>query len=360
MTNTEISAVLIGPRQIEIQRFAIPEVGHDDGVLEIEVTGVCGSDVQHFKFGYAPVILGHEIVGRIADLGPGAEDVWAVRRGDRVVVETTFGCGSCGECRGGYYRLCKIMRGYGGRIKCDRPPYLWGGYGQYVYLPRTARIHKIPDTLSAEVAVLVCAVLGNGIRWLRTVGGVSIGDTAVVVGPGPQGLAATVAAKEAGAKNIVVVGLARDEARLAMAKRLGATHTVAADQEDPRLLVAGLTDGQMADVVIDVTNSATSPALALDVVRTMGTLVLAGGKSNEPSLLMTDEITAKEITIRGVNTHDSTSVRQSLSIAESGRYPLDEIVSHRFPLSDAERAILTLAGEIPTDGLIKIVMYPKS
>ena len=142
MTNTEISAVLIGPRQIEIQRFAIPEVGHDDGVLEIEVTGVCGSDVQHFKFGYAPVILGHEIVGRIADLGPGAEKVWAVRRGDRVVVETTFGCGSCGECRGGYYRLCKIMRGYGGRIKCDRPPYLWGGYGQYVYLPCRGYVNR--------------------------------------------------------------------------------------------------------------------------------------------------------------------------------------------------------------------------
>ena len=360
MTNTETSAVLIGPRQIQMQSFAIPEVGPDDGVLKVEVTGVCGSDVKHFNADYTPLIMGHEIVGRIADLGPTAEDVWGVSRGDRIVVEATFGCGNCRECRLGAYRLCQIMRGYGGRIKCDRPPHLWGGYGEYVYLPPTARVHKIRDTLPAEVAVLVCAVLGNGVRWLRTEGGVSIGDTAVIVGPGPQGLAATVAARESGAKEIVVVGLAKDEARLAMAKRLGATHTVAADVGDPRSLVAELTDGRMADVAIDVTNSAESPALALDLVGIMGTLVLAGGAGNVPSTLTLGKIISKEITIRGVNTHDSPAVRRALSIAESGRYPLGEMVSHRFDLSEAERAIRTVAGEVPNDGLIKVVMYPET
>jgi alcohol dehydrogenase len=219
-------------------------------------------------------------------------------------------------------------------------------------------VHKISEALPGEVAVLVCAVLGNGVRWLRTVGGVTIGDTAVVVGPGPQGLAATVAAKESGARHIVVVGLAGDEARLAMAERLGATHTVAADRDDPHTLVSDLTDGAMADVVIAVTTTAASPPLALDLVGNAGTLVLGGGANQKPSSLMTDRITAEEITIRGVNTHDSPAVKQALSIAESGRYPLEEIVSHRFPLEEAQRAILTLAGEIPADGLIKVVMYP--
>ena len=358
MSRTETSAVLVSPTRIEMQEFPVPDVGRNDGVLKTELSGVCGSDVSHFRSHPGPVILGHEIVGRIADLGPGAEEAWGVKRGDRVVVEATFGCGRCDDCRLGYYRLCTVMLGYGGPIKCDKPPYLWGGYGEYVYLPPTARVHKVPESMPGEVAVLVCAVLGNGVRWLRTVGGVTIGDTAVVVGPGPQGLAATVAAKESGARNIVVIGLARDEARLAMARRLGATHSVASDSEDPASLVAELTEGKMANVVIDVTNSAASPPLALDLVGVRGTLVLAGGRSSKPSSLQTDRITRDEIRVLGVNTHDSTSVRQALGIAESGRYRLSEIVSHRFALSEAETAIRTLAGEIPTEGLIKAVLYP--
>ena len=360
MSLTERSAVLVGPRQIEMQDFPIPQAGKDDGVLEIEVAGVCGSDVFHYNNGNAPTILGHEIVGRIVDSGPEARDAWGVEDGDRVVVEATFGCGKCERCRLGRYRVCEVSRGYGGSVKADQPPYLWGGYGQYVYLPPTARVHKISEELSGDVAVLVCAVLGNGVRWLRTIGGVTIGDTAVIVGPGPQGLAATVAASESGARHIVVVGLALDEARLAMARRLGASHTVAADRDDPRLLVSDLTNGSMANVVIDVTNTAASPTLALDLVGHAGTLVLGGGAGQKSTSFMTDRITADEITIRGVNTHDSPAVRQSLSIAESGRYPLEEIVSHRFAIDEAERAIQTVAGETAAEGLIKVVMYPNS
>ena len=251
--------MLVGPRRIEMQEFPVPRAGEDDGVLEVEVAGVCGSDVFHYNGTNAPIIMGHEIVGRISDIGPGAQDAWGVGAGDRVVVETTFGCGRCERCRMGMYRMCNVSKGYGGAVKSDLAPHLWGGYGQYVYLPPTARVHRISEELPGDVAVLVCAVLGNGVRWLRTIGGVTIGDTAVVVGPGPQGLAATVAARESGAREIVVVGLSRDEARLSMARRLGATRAIAADLDDPRDVVAELTDGAMANVVIDVTNTADSP-----------------------------------------------------------------------------------------------------
>ena len=358
MPEVQTSAVLVGPERIEFQEFPIPEASDDDGVLKLEVIGVCGSDVFHFRGGNGPAILGHEIVGTIADLGPSAQEAWGVKSGDRVVVETTFGCGRCEDCRLGYYRVCKVLRGYGGAIKTDQPPSLWGAYGEYLYLPPTARVHAIPGTLSSDVAVLVCAVLGNGVRWMRTVGGVGVGDTAVVVGPGPQGLAATVVAKESGAKNIVVVGLARDEARLAMAMELGATHAVAADRDDPHSLVADLTGGRMANVAIDVTNSSESPALALDLVGPRGTLVLGGGGGSEASLLSKNKIVGEEITVVGVNTHDSPAVQRALSIAESGRYPLEKIVSHRFDLSDVEEAIRTLGGDIPSEGLTKVVMYP--
>ena len=145
------------------------------------------------------MILGHEIVARGASRTSALNGGTGLGRGLRrpmCVVEATFGCGRCERCRMGRYRMCNVSRGYGGAVRSDQAPYLWGGYGQFVYLPPTARVHRISEELPGDVAVLVCAVLGNGVRWLRTVGGVTIGDTAVVVGPGPQGLAATVAARE--------------------------------------------------------------------------------------------------------------------------------------------------------------------
>ena len=101
-------------------------------------------------------------------------------------------------------------------------------------------------------------------------------------------------------------------------------------------------------------------AQRMDLVGTAGTLVLGGGAGQQPSPLMTDRITMEEITIRGVNTHDSPAVKQALSIAESGRYPLDEVVTHRFAVEEAGRAIETVAGEIPAEGFIKAVLYPDS
>lgn len=359
MSNKQFSSVLLEPGRLEIQQFPIPIVSQNDGVLKTEVSGICGSDVYHFRHHTGPIILGHEIVGTIFDIGNHAAEFWSVKPGDRVVVEATFGCGFCDDCRLGHYRLCSGDKGYGGAVTSEKPPHLWGGLGEYVYLPPTARVHKIPDSISAEVAVLVCAVLGNGIRWFRTVGGVSIGDTAVVVGPGPQGLASTIAARESGAKNIVVIGMEKDDARLRMAERLGATHTVTSDSGDPMTLVSDLTGGRMAEVAIDVTNSAVSPTLALDLVGRQGTLVLAGGRGNIASQLHLDRITAEEIRIFGVNSQDSPSVRKAISIAESGRYPLGDIVSHRFRLDEVENAIRTLSGDIPSEGLIKIVVYPE-
>ena len=352
------SVVLSAPRKMRVEQFPVPEVSKDDGVLQVEIAGVCGSDVIHYRNHPGAVILGHEIVGRIADIGSEAEQNWGVSRGDRVVLEATFGCGRCKDCSNGLYRICRKLRGYGGGVLSTTPPFIWGGYGDYVYLPPTVKVHRISDSMPGEVAVLICAVLGNGVRWLRTVGGVTIGDTAVILGPGPQGLASVIAAKESGADQIVIVGLEHDDSRLSKAKDLGATHVVIADTEVVSNVIYDITDGLMADVVIDVTNSADSVGPAIDLVRPRGTVVLAGSKGSKNAVISSDNITMNEISVIGVNTHDSPAVEQALSIAEKGKYPLETIVSHRFPISEAELAIQTLSGELSSEGLIKVVMYP--
>ena len=151
--------------------------------------------------------------------------------------------------------MCAQGQGYGGRISASVTPHLWGAYGQHLYLPPRARVHRIGDAVSPEVGVVIGAVLANGVRWVHTIGGAGVGDTVIVFGPGPQGLAAVIAAQAAGAERIVAVGLRGDRARLTFARDCGATHTLSFDEHTIEA-IADLTSGRLADVVIDVTGSA--------------------------------------------------------------------------------------------------------
>ncbi|MEW5912778.1 MAG: alcohol dehydrogenase catalytic domain-containing protein, partial [Thermodesulfobacteriota bacterium] len=263
--------VVTAPGQMEMRRYPLPEIGDEDGILKVELVGVCGSDPGIFK-GKAsraprpyPLIMGHEIVGRVWAMGAAAKRRHGVSEGDRVIVEYAFGCGRCGPCRDGRYTLCEEFYTYGSMVSCQAPPHLYGAYADYLYIHPRAMVHKIGDSMTPETAVLVGAVLGNAVRWLSRIGQVKVGQAVAIVGPGQQGLAATVVAKESGADPIMVVGKSRDHARLEMARRFGADLAVDANQEDPAKVLAQATGGKMADVVMDVSGhpSGAGQALAL-------------------------------------------------------------------------------------------------
>jgi alcohol dehydrogenase len=221
-------------------------------------------------------------------------------------------------------------------------------------------VHKVSPRVPAEAAVIVSAVLGNGIRWLRQMGGVSIGDTVVIEGPGPQGLAAVVAARESGAARIIVTGLGGDGERFRMATLFGAHRVVDVTQEDPVAVVASLTGGDMADLVMDVTGNPQGAINALDLVRQGGTVVLPGTYGTETLVpLPLDKVFLKEIRIQGVYSHDLGSVVPALKLVEAGRYPLEKMVTHRFSLAEVERAIRLVGGMIPEDSAIKAVVDPR-
>ena len=355
--------VTVEPGRMELRDLELPPIGLDDGLLAVEMCGVCGSDPKIFKnasqmYRY-PLILGHEVVGRIAAVGSGAAQRWGVSEGDRVVVEFRFACGHCRMCLQGHYRHCDANLAYGGPIPASEPPGLWGGYAQHMYLAPQARIHRVADSLPLEVAVLVCAVLANALRWVRVVGGATIGDTVVIQGAGQQGLAAVVAAREAGAACVIVLGLARDEERFALARKLGAHYTVAVDREDPVAVVRAATGGTMADLVIDVTGAPDAAAVSLNLVRRMGTIVNAGTTSAvAPVPFDTQRIVRWEITYRGAYTHDTASVIPALRLAESGKYPLGSFITHRLGLAQAEHALRVVEGAIPEEYPIKAVLLP--
>ncbi|HSR13152.1 MAG TPA: alcohol dehydrogenase catalytic domain-containing protein [Thermodesulfobacteriota bacterium] len=359
------SMVVEKPGFIGMKEFPVPEIGPEDGLLRIEMAGVCVSDPGLFH-GKAfslpivyPLILGHEIVGRIEEIGEEAGRRRNLKKGDRVIVETAFGCGFCRACLTGSYVQCESSLMYGHTISCDKPPHLWGAYGEYLYLAPRAMVHKISDDLPAEAAVLIGAVLGNAVRWLRMFGNVSIGHTVVIEGPGLQGLAAVIVARESGASRIIVTGLRKDASRFALAREFGATDCIFADEHDPVEAVREITGGRMAHIVMDVTGTPKGAVTALDLVGRRGTIILPGIYGAEKAIpLALDKVVFKEVRVQGVLSQSMDSVVPAVALAELRKYPIEKMVTHRFALSEAEKALKIVGREIEDEGAIKVVLVP--
>lgn len=356
------AAVLEGIRKISMREFEIPTIGPDEGLVRVEMVGVCGSDPGMYKGKFSvpfPIIMGHEVVGIVEEIGERAASRHGVQKGDRVTVEHTFGCGECHPCITGDYSSCIQNLTYGYSISCQAPPHLWGGYSEYLYLAPRAMVHKISKEIPLEAGVLICAIMGNAIRWIRTIGQVTIGDNVVIQGPGQQGLAAVVAAKESGAANIIVAGTAKDQRRLAMARRLGADYTINIDQEDLASRVREITNGNMADVVLEVSGRPKSLSFSPDLVRKKGTIVAPGlyGQTTEIPLVV-DKLIMNEIRFQGVYSHDVRSVLPAIKLVESRKYPLEDLVTHKFSLEEAEKAVQLVAGEVEGEEPIKVVIVP--
>jgi alcohol dehydrogenase len=362
---TSKAMVLEAPGRMALKEFSLPEIGPEEGLLRIEMVGVCGSDVGIYrgKAGRAPrpypIIMGHEIFGTIDRIGGEASRRHGLKKGDRAIVEYAFGCGKCSYCERGDYIHCESFYTYGSMISCKDPPHLWGAYSQYLYLPPRAMIHKVKDDLSPEVGVLICAVLGNGIRWLQTIGGVKRGDSVVIQGPGQQGLAGVIVAKEAGVEKVIVTGITKDRARFELARTFGADEIIDVEKSDPLEAVGRITGGKMADLVMDVTGNPSGAATAIDLVKKRGTVILPGlyGMDKEIPLIL-DKIVFKEVRVQGVFSHDFRSVLPAIQLAESGKYPLEKMVTHRFPLEEAKKAVRVAGGEIKGEDPIKVVITP--
>ena len=347
------AAVLTAPRKIEMRELPVPDINEDTGIVRIELTGVCGVDwpaftgVRRDRF-KIPLILGHEIVGRIEKIGAAAARRWNVREGDRIVLEEYAPCGHCQYCLSGHYYLCggKMMEKMYGFTSLDVAPGLWGGFSEVVHLDPKALLHKISDGLPGEVAPLYLAV-SNGIRWVQDEAEIGLGDTVVILGPGQLGLSCVIAAREAGAACIIITGRERDAARLALAKELGAHHAIDIDNVgDVVGRVAELTDGEMADGVINVTSySPIALQQAVEMAKIRGIIVTAGGALKPAEGFNPDMLVTKEITIKGVRGRTARQIKKALRIIESGKYPLEKLSTHKFSIEEAEKALLTVGGE---------------
>ncbi|HLC26449.1 MAG TPA: alcohol dehydrogenase catalytic domain-containing protein [bacterium] len=357
------AAVVEAPGVMKIREFERPRIGPQDALLKVEMAGVCGTDpkIYHGEITQysLPMILGHEILGFIEEIGEEAAKAYRVRAGDRVVMEANIQCGRCEYCVRGEYKYCTNSRGYGTKISSTVPPHLWGAYAEYLYVAPGSLLHKISPAVPAAAAVLTNAAVANGIQWLRFIGGVKIGDRVVIQGVGPQGMAAVLAARESGASLILMIGRSSDWDRFKLAREFGAHETINVDEEDPVERVRDLTGGEMADIVLDVTGSTAALAKAPDLIRKQGTLVVAGltgAKSVTPMLM--DKIVWNELSVKGVFSKSSQATVAAVRLVESGRYPLEKMVSHIYPLERAEEAVRAAGGDLPGVEPIKVAVVP--
>jgi threonine dehydrogenase-like Zn-dependent dehydrogenase len=363
MTQSEAvrAAVLVAPSRIELRTFPRPRTGPDDALLLVEANGICGTDV-HFRASEqdVPRVLGHEVVGRIVEIGDRAAERWQVALGERVAVEAGIACGSCPDCVAGFSQTCASRRSYGSNITTAVAPSLWGGLAELMYLSPGTGLTKLDARIPADVAAGWFSPLANAIDWTGPVGGdVQPGDVVVVLGPGPQGLAAVLAAKARGAATVLLAGLSRDGRRLAAGRTLGADRVVAVDERPILDEVRAATGGELAHVVVDVSGSAASARVAPLLLRRRGTVVAASpiNVSDDVGLPLKDMIW-RQIRWQGVLSNRAAATPGAAHLLARNLDLLRPLVTHRYPLDGADHAIDVVAGVLPDEDAIKVVVCP--
>jgi threonine dehydrogenase-like Zn-dependent dehydrogenase len=272
--------VVEAPEKMILKEFPLPEVGPKDLLLRVEMVSICGSDRLLYKGTHKassfPKILGHEVVGYVEEIGELAAEAYGVKKGDRVTPEPYQMCGHCENCLGGNYAACQPRKNYGVSFTCDHPPYLFGGYSEYMVILPGSKVHKVEPDVPAEAACL-SSLLGNGLRWIRTKAKVRPGESVVIVGAGALGLTTAIAALEVGAFPVVVVGISADEIKFKVAKEFGVDETINLEKENVVERVRELTSGRMADVVVECAGVPASIQLGLELVRTEDVLAKVKG-----------------------------------------------------------------------------------
>ncbi|MGD8778506.1 MAG: alcohol dehydrogenase catalytic domain-containing protein [Ignavibacteria bacterium] len=312
-----------GKGLVEIREVPIPEIGDNDVLIEVKAAGICGTDLHIYndEFPYwPPVILGHEFSGVIVEVGKNVKD-WAI--GDRVVGEPhTLACGKCWLCRTGNRQICPEKRSPGWGID--------GCFAKYLKYPEPKLLHKIPDTLSFEKAALV-EPTANVVTDIFERGAIRPADLTVVIGPGPIGLLAAMAAKAGGASQVAVMGTNMDEEiRLPAARKIRSIdHVINVNNENPTSIIMDLTEGRGADLVVEASGSAGGISSAVQLVRKLGRVTAIGLTGKEKIEFPYNKAMTKSIEFTFNLSTLYSSWDKSIRLLDSGKIDADILLTHK-------------------------------
>ena len=347
------AVVLAAPGRLELAQFEVRPPAANEILIKTRVTSVCATDVKvlHGQVASArpPVIMGHEFTGEVVAIGTEAARRYPVAVGDRVTPEPYIPCGRCAWCRSEHhYHNCPEVRLYGISLSCDTPPCLMGGYAEYVYLVEGTVLHKLARG-TPDLAGSLSSVVGNGVRWVKTLGRMQFGQSLVISGAGSQGLCTLAAARVAGVGPVVMLGLSSDEARFELAREFGVDHIVVVDREDPLQVVPDLIGGP-PDVVVETSGSPAAIQTAIQLVRRSGRVVSIGLSGGRQTAIALDDLVWRDITL-ACGKGQAGNVADAVRLINSGRFPFEKINNFHYPLKDVARALADT--ETPPVGFIK-------
>lgn len=342
-----LAGIVTGREKIDFVEVPDPVPAEEGVVVDIALCGICGTDVHAFRSGepYEPAICGHEWVGTISARGRG---VRRLSEGDRVVVAVGAACGRCNACRGGHYRHCSAV--FMASIGRDQMAPAHGGFAPRIAVgaDRVVPAHPdLDDPTAAQVEPATVAL--HAVRHC----GSRIGDTAVVQGAGPIGLATLQWARIAGAARVVVIE--PDVRRRELALELGATHALVPGAEaDAR--IRDLTRGLGADIVFECVGRPGSIQEAVDRCRRGGSVCLIG-LADSPATINPSSWLVKEIELTAALAYLHEEFDMAMAMMSDGRFRAGPMHTSTVPLADLGSAFADLAGG--NSSQIKVLVDPR-
>jgi L-iditol 2-dehydrogenase len=324
------AAVYYSQEDIRVEDLPVPKISRDEALVEMKACGICGSDlISWYLKGRAPLVLGHEPSGIIAEIGG---EVEGFNVGDRVFVHHHVACLKCHYCLRGDYTLCEQFH------KTNIFP---GGFAQYFKVPApnlNLDTLKIPESVSFEEATLI-EPLGCCLRALKKCK-IQRGDSVAIVGVGPTGIIHAALSKIFGAEKTIAIDLV--DFRLKIAEKFGADVVVNPLNADLTKVVRAETSGRGVDLTIVTAPSIEAYKAGLNVCRRGGKLCIFA--PTEPGELL--EISPKQLFFSEVQIIPSYSTshvetREALELIKSGKIRVRDLITHRFALEDAAKAFKT-------------------
>jgi threonine dehydrogenase-like Zn-dependent dehydrogenase len=309
----------MGQNRISLDEMPTPEPRGRNVVVRVKSAAICGTDRENLEGAGQTTVPGHENAGEVVAVDSPAR----LKVGDRVAVNCHVTCGSCIHCLRGDLYFCKELEAIG---------FEWdGGFAEYLLVPE-ACCHSLPDDISFEVGSLLVDMLGTPFRGVKRAR-LLPGDQVAVWGAGPIGLGALMVASSVGAR---VASIDLSDYRLDMAKNLGAELALNPNDDDLPEALAVWTQGRGIDVAFDCVGSQAVAEQGLVALKERGTLVVIG-VSHELTLNPWQHLIGHELTVFGTRNFNTAEFDEMVALVQRG-LPVEQTVTHRFPLSEAEAA----------------------
>jgi L-iditol 2-dehydrogenase len=317
---------------VRIEEVAKPKIGTAEVLVEMKACGVCGSDLMEWYLEKrAPLVLGHEPAGIIAEAGSKVE---GFRKGDRVFAHHHVACLTCHYCRQGAYTMCQ---------KFSTTHLDPGGFAEYFRVPTdNLRIDtlKIPNSVSFEEATLI-EPIACGIRAIHKCG-IQQGDSVAIIGAGPAGVINTALARLSSAGQVLVGDVV--DYRLRAARKFGADVAVNVQKESFTKAVKSATEGRGADIVIVTAPSVKAYDSAFEICRKGGAICAFAPTPPEQAISISPhKLFFQEIKLFPSYSTSHLETRMALELIRTGRIDAKGLITHRFPLNHAEEAFQTAA-----------------